>query len=151
MPEFGSILLAEDDLKDVELICEALAVYNLVNRLVHVKDGAEALEYLRREGRYKAREPGNPAVLLMDIKMPRLDGIEVLRVLRSDPAFKMLPVVMLTSSREEQDLVRSYALGINAYVVKPLKFPEFVDAVKHIGIFWALLNEIPKVKNGNHG
>jgi CheY-like chemotaxis protein len=103
----------------------------------------EAMKYLRREGQYTTRKPGNPAVVLLDIKMPRMDGIEVLRAIRSDPVLKLIPVVMLTSSREEQDLIRCYELGTNAYVVKPLIFLEFVEAVKQIGGFWAMLNELP--------
>jgi len=143
MPELKSILLAEDNAKDAELILDALADHNLANRVVLAKDGVEALEYLRCEGHFASREPGNPAVVVLDIKMPRLDGIEVLRAIRSDPALKLIPVVMLTSSREEQDLIRSYQLGSNAYVVKPVQFPDFVMAVKQLGVFWAMLNELP--------
>jgi len=143
MPELRQILFAEDNPKDVELTLEALADNNLGNRVEVVRDGVEAMEYLRREGKYKLRSPGNPAVAILDIKMPRMDGLEVLRAIRSDPALKMIPVVMLTSSREEQDLIRSYELGINAYVVKPVKFSEFIEAVKHLGVFWAILNERP--------
>jgi len=143
MPELRQILFAEDNPKDVELTLEALADNNLANRVEVVRDGVEAMEYLRREGKYKLRSPGNPAVAILDIKMPRMDGLEVLRAIRSDPALKMIPVVMLTSSREEQDLIRSYELGINAYVVKPVKFSEFIEAVKHLGVFWAILNERP--------
>ncbi|HCM26475.1 MAG TPA: two-component system response regulator [Treponema sp.] len=143
MPEYGSILLAEDNPKDVELILETLADNHFLNRVVRVKDGVEAMRYLHREGEYESRESGNPAVTILDIKMPRMDGIEVLRAIRSDPDLKHMPVVMLTSSREEQDIVRSYELGINAYVVKPVRFSDFVDAVRQIGIFWAMLNEPP--------
>ena len=143
MPELRPILLAEDNPRDVELTLEALAENNLANRVILVKDGVEALEYLRCEGKYSSRKPGHPAVAILDIKMPRMDGIEVLRFIRSSEAFKMLPVVMLTSSREERDLVRSYELGSNAYVVKPVKFSDFVGAVKHLGVFWAMLNEVP--------
>ncbi|MBT0665932.1 response regulator [Geobacter pelophilus] len=143
MSELKPILLAEDNPRDAELTLEALAENNLVNRVTHVRDGVEALEYLRCEGRFATRTPGNPAVVVLDIKMPRLDGIDVLRAIRSDPALKLIPVVMLTSSREEHDLIRSYELGSNAYVVKPVKFTEFVEAVKQLGIFWALLNELP--------
>jgi CheY-like chemotaxis protein len=141
--ELRTILLAEDSPKDVELTLEALAEHNLANNVIVVKDGVEAMEYLRREGNFRLRRPGNPAVVLLDIKMPRMDGIEALRTIRSDPALKMLPVVMLTSSREEQDLIRSYELGINAYVVKPVDFKEFVEAVKQVGMFWAIINELP--------
>jgi CheY-like chemotaxis protein len=143
MHELKPILLAEDNPNDAELTLEALADNNLANRVTHVKDGVEAMEYLHCEGKYSSRTPGNPAVAILDIKMPRMDGIEVLRAIRADPALKMIPVVMLTSSREEQDLLRSYELGSNAYVVKPVKFNEFIDAVKHIGVFWAMINELP--------
>jgi CheY-like chemotaxis protein len=145
MINLRTILLAEDDPKDVELTLEALSEYNLANYVKVVKDGVEALEYLRCEGQYKERNKGLPAVLLLDIKMPRIDGIEVLEVIRADERLKMLPVVMLTSSREEPDLNKCYALGVNAYVVKPVDFKAFLDAVKHIGVFWALLNEIPRI------
>jgi CheY-like chemotaxis protein len=143
--ELRTILLAEDSPKDVELTLEALTENNLANRVAVVKDGVEVMEYLRREGKFKMRHLGNPAVLLLDIKMPRMDGIEVLRTIRSDPALKMLPVVMLTSSREEQDLIKSYELGVNAYVVKPVDFKEFMEAVRQVGVFWALINEVPSV------
>ena len=138
-----TILLAEDNPKDVELTLEALSENNLANQVVVVKDGVEALEYLRREGKYKERKPGDPAVALLDIKMPRMDGIEVLRVIRSDPALKTLPVVMLTASWEQQDLIKSYELGVNAYVVKPVDFKEFIEAIKQIGVFWAVVNKVP--------
>jgi len=143
MPELKSILLAEDNPNDAELTLETLTSNKLINVVTHVKDGVEALEFLRREGKFKDRKSGNPAVVILDIKMPRMDGIEVLRAIRSDPAMKLIPVVMLTSSREEQDMIQSYQLGINAYVVKPVKFSEFVEAVRHIGVFWALINEMP--------
>ena len=141
--ELRTILLAEDNPKDVELTLEALTEHNLANRLTVVKDGVEVMEYLKREGKFKMRRPGNPAILLLDIKMPRMDGIEVLRTIRTDPALKMLPVVILTSSREEQDLIRSYELGVNAYVVKPVDFKEFMEAIKQVGVFWAVINELP--------
>jgi CheY-like chemotaxis protein len=144
MSELKPILLAEDNPRDAELTLEALADNNLANRVTLVRDGVEAMEYLRCEGEYKTRKPGNPAVVILDIKMPRMDGIDVLRAIRSDPALKLIPVVMLTSSREEQDLIRSYELGINAYVVKPVKFSDFVEAVKQVGVFWAMLNELPQ-------
>jgi CheY-like chemotaxis protein len=137
MVELRTILLAEDNPKDVELTLEALAEHNLANQVTVVRDGVETLEYLRCEGKYKLRNPGLPAVLLLDIKMPRMDGIEVLKAVRSDP------VVMLTSSREEQDLIKSYELGVNAYVVKPVDFKDFIEAVKQIGVFWAVINELP--------
>ena len=149
MVEIRTILFAEDNPRDVELTLEALGDHNLANNVIVVRDGVETMEYLRLEGKYKQRKKGNPAVLLLDIKMPRMDGIEVLRAIRSDKLLKMLPVVMLTSSREEQDLIRSYELGVNAYVVKPVDFKEFIEAVKQLGIFWAVINEAPPL--GNNG
>jgi len=143
MIELKTILLAEDNPKDVELTIEALSEHNLANQVMVVNDGVEALEYLRCEGQYKDRKKGLPAVLLLDIKMPRMDGIEVLEAIRGDDRLKTLPVVMLSSSREEPDLKKCYALGVNAYVVKPVDFKDFLDAVKHLGVFWALLNEQP--------
>ena len=143
MVEIRTILFAEDNPRDVELTLEALGDHNLANNVIVVRDGVETMEYLRREGKYKQRKTGNPAVLLLDIKMPRMDGIEVLRAIRSDNELKMLPVVMLTSSREEQDLIKSYELGVNAYVVKPVDFKEFIEAVKQLGVFWAVINEVP--------
>jgi len=150
MNNLKPILLAEDNPNDAELTLEALADNNLVNRVVHVRDGVEALEYLRCEGKYASRSPGNPAVVILDIKMPRMDGMEVLQIIRSDAALNLLPVVMLTSSKEEHDLIRSYELHTNAYVVKPVKFSEFIDAVKQIGVFWAVLNELPPDGTTNH-
>ena len=138
-----AILIAEDNPNDVELTLEALDQHHLANRVTVAHDGVEAMEYLRREGAFSEREPGDPAVLLLDIKMPRMDGLEVLREIRADPKLKRLPVVILTSSREEQDLITSYDLGVNAYVVKPVDFASFIDAVKELGVFWALVNERP--------
>lgn len=146
MIRLKTILLAEDNPQDVELTLEALAEHNLANNVDVVRDGAEAMEYLKREGQFKNRKKGSPAVLLLDIKMPRMDGIEVLDAIRSDEKLKTLPVVMLTSSREEPDLKRCYALGVNAYVVKPVNFADFIFAAKNIGIFWALLNEQPLIE-----
>ena len=146
MGNLRKILLAEDNPKDVELTIEALSEHNLANHVVVVKDGVEAMEYLRYEGNYKQRKQGNPAVLLLDIKMPRMDGIEVLKAIRSDDKLKTIPVVILTSSREEPDLKKCYELGVNAYVVKPVNFKDFIEAIKQIGIFWALLNELPPEK-----
>ncbi len=143
MENLRTILLAEDNPKDVELTLEALADHHLLNRVVVVKDGIEAMEFLRCEGQYKLRTTGNPAVILLDIKMPRMDGIEVLRAIRGDDELKTIPVVILTSSREEKDLFDTYQLGVNAYVVKPVLFKEFMEAVTHIGFFWAMLNELP--------
>lgn len=138
-----TILLAEDNPMDVELTLEALNEHSLANQVVVLKDGVEVIEYLNFEGQYSKRSPEPPAVLLLDIKMPRMDGIEVLRAIRDDARFKKLPVVMLTSSREEPDLKTCYELGVNAYVVKPVNFNEFIEAVKQIGIFWGILNELP--------
>jgi len=143
MTNLPGILLAEDNPNDVELTLEALGQHNLANRVTVAHDGVEAMEYLRREGAFSDREPGDPAVVLLDIKMPRKDGLEVLREIRTDPALRRLPVVILTSSREEQDLITSYDLGVNAYVVKPVDFPSFIDAVKELGMFWAVINERP--------
>ncbi len=146
MIELKTILLAEDNPKDVELTLEALKEHSLANKVVVVRDGVEAFEYLRCEGKYKMRKKGNPAVLLLDLKMPRMDGHELLQAIRSDPMFKTLPVVILSSSKEEPDLQKCYELGVNAYVVKPVNFKDFMEAVKNIGIFWALLNELPPDK-----
>lgn len=143
MKELRPILLVEDNPKDIELTLEALAEHNLANRVITVKDGVEAMEYLRCEGQYKTRRKGHPAVILLDIKMPRMDGMEVLKAIRGDEKLRTIPVVMLTSSREEPDLKKCYELGVNAYVVKPVDFKNFVDAVKEIGAFWALMNELP--------
>ena len=139
-----TILLAEDNVLDVELTLEALKENNLANHVVVVSDGVEALEYLNCEGNHKNRNTGNPAVLLLDIKMPRMNGIEVLAAIRENEKFKKIPIVMLTSSREEPDLKKCYELGANAYVVKPVDFKNFLEAVKNIGIFWAILNELPQ-------
>jgi CheY-like chemotaxis protein len=141
--ELRKILLAEDNMNDVELTLAALRENRIANDVVVVRDGVEALDYLMKRGSFADRAPGNPALLLLDLKMPKLDGIEVLRHVKSDPAMRTIPVVMLTSSRQEQDLLRSYDLGVNAYVVKPVAFPDFVDAVKLLGGFWAVVNEPP--------
>ena len=148
MIDFNDILLVEDNPMDVELILEALPEYNFANRIVTVKDGVEALEYLNCTGKYKSRRGNNPAVILLDIKMPRMDGIELLQILKKDEKLKLIPVVMLTSSHEEPDLKKCYELGANAYVVKPVKFSDFIDAVKQIGVFWTLLNEFPAHTGG---
>lgn len=138
-----TILLAEDNQNDVDLTIMAFSEYNLANNIIVVRDGVEVLEYLRSEGKYRGRLPGFPAVILLDLKMPRLDGVGVLRDIKSDPVLKLIPVVMVTSSREETDLVESYKLGVNAYVVKPLDFNQFIIAMKQLGAFWAVLNELP--------
>jgi CheY-like chemotaxis protein len=137
------ILLAEDDPRDVELTLTALAEYNLANEIVVVRDGVEALDYMYRRGPFADRPAENPAVILLDLKMPRLDGLQVLRQLKADETLRLIPIVTLTSSRENSDLVECYRLGVNAYVVKPVRFSEFVEAVKSLGVFWALINEPP--------
>lgn len=143
MHELKTILIAEDNPQDLELTIEALTEHKIANEVIAVCDGVEAMEYLNCEGRYKNRKNENPAVLLLDIKMPRMDGIEVLDEIRKHERLKNLPVVMLTSSREEPDLKKCYNLGVNAYVVKPVDFKDFAEAVKQIGIFWAIFNEQP--------
>ena len=143
MESLKRILLVEDNPKDVELALAALGEHNLANEVIVARDGEEALDYLYMRGQFKMRRAGNPAVILLDLKMPKVDGLEVLRQIKSDQDLKTIPVVMLTSSREEKDLVASYNLGVNAYVVKPVNFQEFVDAVKELGFFWAIINEAP--------
>jgi len=142
MIKLKTILLVEDNPKDIELTLEAMAENNLANQIVVLRDGVQAMEYLQCEGKYKLRPTGNPAFILLDIKMPRMDGIEVLREIRNDPALKRIPVVILTSSSEEKDLINTYDLGVNAYVVKPVGFLQFIEAVKQIGAFWAVINEL---------
>lgn len=144
MSELKRILLMEDNPKDVELTLAALDEHNLANEVVVTRDGAEGLDYLYKRGQFQMRAAGNPAVILLDLKMPKVDGLEVLRQVKSDPSLKTIPVVMLTSSREENDLVLSYNLGVNAYVVKPVNFQEFLGAVKELGVFWAIINEPPQ-------
>jgi CheY-like chemotaxis protein len=141
--ELRRILLAEDSPQDIELTLAALAEYRLANQIDVVRDGADALDYLYRRGAYANRTGGHPAVVLLDLKMPKVNGLEVLRAIKSDPAMHSIPVVMLTSSREEGDLIRSYQLGVNAYVVKPVEFGEFMQAVRQLGAFWAVVNEAP--------
>jgi CheY-like chemotaxis protein len=137
------ILLAEDSPPDIELTLAALAEHNIANAVDVVRDGAEALDYLHRRGEWSHLPQGHPIVVLLDLKMPKLDGLEVLQQIKGDPALRSIPVVILTSSREEQDLARSYELGANAFVVKPVDFQDFVVAVKKLGCFWALINEPP--------
>ena len=139
----GRILIVEDDPKDVELTLTALDEYNLANEVVVTRDGEEALDYLYSRGSFKTRPNGAPAVVLLDLKLPKVDGLEVLEQMKSDQKLKMIPVVVLTSSRQEQDLVASYKYGVNAYVVKPVDFHEFVNAIKELGSFWAVINEPP--------
>jgi CheY-like chemotaxis protein len=142
------ILLVEDSEHDIELTIAALDGNHLANKVDVGHDGAEALDYLYKRGAFADRQNGAPIVVLLDLKMPRVDGLEVLRQMKADPNLKSIPVVMLTSSREEQDLVRSYELGVNAYVVKPVNFQQFLDSVKQLGCFWALINEPPPPANG---
>ena len=143
MASIGRILLVEDDPKDTELTMTALEEYNLSNEVVVASDGEEALDYLYYRGKFQRRTGENPAVLLLDLKLPKVDGLEVLKQIKSDANLKMIPVVVLTSSREERDMVDSYRLGVNAYVVKPVDFHEFVNAIKELGVFWAIINEPP--------
>ena len=143
MAQLGRILMVEDDPKDVELTLTALEEYKLANEVVVTRDGEEALDYLYCRGNFKTRTADNPAVLLLDLKLPKVDGLEVLQQIKSDEKLRMIPVVVLTSSREERDMVASYKLGVNAYVVKPVDFHEFVNAIKELGIFWAVINEPP--------
>jgi CheY-like chemotaxis protein len=143
MTELARILIVEDDPRDVELTLTALEDYKLANEVVVARDGQEALDYLYCRGPFRDRSRENPAVLLLDLKLPKVDGLEVLKQIKSDEQLKMIPVVVLTSSHEEQDMMRSYRLGVNAYVVKPVDFHEFVNAVRELGIFWAVINEPP--------
>jgi CheY-like chemotaxis protein len=137
------ILLVEDNPKDLELTLIALGKSNLANEVVTVRDGVEALDYLHCREAYADRSRGNPAVVLLDLKLPRLDGLQVLEAIRGDSVLQSVPVVILTSSNEEKDLMKSYSLGANAYVVKPVGFKEFLEAVQDLGVFWAVLNEPP--------
>lgn len=141
--EAKKILMAEDNANDVELTLTALAEHNLANEVVVARDGVEAIDYLYRRGKFHQRSNGNPLVMFLDLKMPRMDGLEVLRQIKSDPGLRTIPVVVLTSSAEEQDVVESYNLGVNAYVVKPVVFDSFIEVVKQLGLFWILMNEPP--------
>lgn len=143
MNTLKSILLVEDNPHDAEMTLAALEEHNLSNEVILVGDGEAALDYLYARGKFQQRLPGNPVVILLDLKMPKVDGLEVLQTIKADDQLKAIPVVMLTSSREEQDLVRSYALGVNAYVVKPVNFQQFIASVKQIGVFWTMHNEPP--------
>jgi CheY-like chemotaxis protein len=143
MEKFGRILMVEDDPRDVELTLTALEDYKLANEVVVCRDGQEALDYLYSRGKFSDRVKENPAVMLLDLKLPKVDGLEVLQQVKSDERLRMIPVVMLTSSHEENDMMRSYKLGVNAYVVKPVDFHEFVNAVKELGVFWAVINQPP--------
>lgn len=143
MSQLKRILLVEDDARDVELTLLALGEYKLANKVDVVNDGEQALDYLLCRGSFANRQTPPPAVVLLDLKMPKVDGLQVLRAIRADPDLRLMPVVILTSSREERDLVEGYSLGVNAYVVKPVDFHQFLDAIRQIGIFWALVNEAP--------
>jgi len=145
------ILLVDDNRKDVELTLSALEGHNLANEVAVVRDGAAALDYLHRRGTFAGRPGGNPAVVLLDIKLPKLNGLQVLERIKLDPSLRTIPVVMLTSSREEPDLARAYELGANAYVVKPVDFAQFVGAVKEVGAFWAVVNEAPPGSSTGEG
>ncbi len=144
MTQYRTILLAEDSLADAEMAIDALREANLLNPIVHVEDGVEALDWLLRRGAYADRPEGLPAVLLLDIKMPRMDGLEVLQAIRDNDSLRRMPVVILSSSREESDLARSWDLGVNAYVVKPVDVDQFFSAVKMLGTFWAVVNQAPE-------
>ena len=139
----GRILIVEDDPNDVELTLTALGDYNLVNEVIVTRDGQQALDYLYSQGQYAGRSPENPAVMLLDLKLPKISGLEILQKIKADDRLKTIPVVVLTSSNEEKDVMRSYSLGVNAYVVKPVEFHEFVNAVKELGAFWAIVNVPP--------
>src|SRR5271167_1501609 len=143
MEKLGRILMVEDDPKDVELSMTALEDYNIANEVVVARDGEEALDYLFARGKFQCRAGDNPAVILLDLKLPKVDGLEVLKEIKADAKLRLISVVVLTSSREEKDLVTSYKLGVNAYVVKPVDFHEFVNAIKELGMFWAIINEPP--------
>ena len=143
MTNLIKILLVEDDPNDVELTLSALRENHIANDVIVARDGEEALDYLFRRGPYESREAGEPAVVLLDLKLPKVSGMEVLEQIKDDPQLRTLPVVVLTSSREEQDLVRSYNLGTNAYVVKPVDFHDFIEAVRQVGLFWAIINQPP--------
>ncbi|HTF67298.1 MAG TPA: response regulator [Edaphobacter sp.] len=141
--KLGRILMVEDDPRDVELTLTALEEYNLANEVIVTRNGEEALDYLYCRGEFGTRTSDNPAVILLDLKLPKVDGLEVLQRVKSDEKLKMIPVVVLTSSNEEKDMVASYKLGVNAYVVKPVDFHEFVNAIRELGVFWAIINAPP--------
>jgi CheY-like chemotaxis protein len=148
MSDLKKILLVEDDPRDIELTLTALDEYKLANDVDVARDGQEAIDYLSRTGQFQLRGGNNPAVVLLDLKMPRVDGLEVLRYIRADEQLRLIPVVVLTSSREERDVVETYSLGVNAFVVKPVDFYQFVEAIKEIGAFWAVINQPPPGSTG---
>lgn len=137
------VVLVEDNAQDVELTLVALTKSRLANEVVILRDGEEALEYLCCKGRHELREKGNPALVLLDIKLPKVSGLEILEYIKADPELKVVPVVMLTSSSEEPDLAKSYQLGANGYVIKPVRFSDFTKAIQDLGVYWAVLNEPP--------
>ncbi|OZI18631.1 two-component system response regulator [Bordetella genomosp. 9] len=143
MNDLRPILLVEDNPNDIELTLTALRQCNIANEVVVLRDGAEALDYVYRRGAHAGRPPGDPSVILLDLKLPKVDGLEVLERIKSDNDHKQIPVVMLTSSREEKDLVHSYQSGVNSFVVKPVEFSEFFEAIRNLGMFWAILNQPP--------
>lgn len=143
MNSIQRIMLVDDSPRDTELALTALKEHHLANEVVTLRDGAEALDYLFRRGEFASRPEGEPAVVLLDLKMPKVDGMEVLREIKGHARLRLIPVVVMTSSREERDLIEAYQLGVNAYVVKPVKFHDFIEAVKQLGVFWALFNEPP--------
>lgn len=143
MSDLKRVLLVEDNPNDVELTLAAFEEHHLANEIIVARDGSEALDYLFRHGAYADRMPGNPAVVLLDLKLPKVNGLEVLEAVRGEPGLRAMPIVVLTSSREEPDLVRCYELGVNAYVVKPVDFSDFIKAVGNLGVFWALINQPP--------
>ncbi|MGD9217557.1 MAG: response regulator [Desulfobacteraceae bacterium] len=143
MKSLKRILLVEDDDKDIELTLAALAEHNLANEVAVVRDGVEALDYLYRRESFAQRPAGPPVVIMLDLKMPRMDGVQVLRQIKADDEMRTIPVVVLTSSHESTDLQQCYRLGVNAYVVKPVRFTDFMEAVKQIGVFWTLTNQPP--------
>jgi CheY-like chemotaxis protein len=151
MTHLKRILLVEDNPRDLQLTLAAFEEVNLANEVVVARDGQEALDFLLREGASAGRPDGNPAVVLLDLKLPKVNGLEVLAQVKANPDLRNIPVVMLTSSREETDLARSYGLGVNAYVVKPVSFPEFVFALKELGLFWAVVNQPPLGTSGRGG
>ena len=144
MPELRRILLVEDDPNDVELIMTGLAENNLANEVVAVHDGSEALDYLNYRGKFAGRTDGHPAIVLLDLKLPKVSGLEVLKQMKTDEKLKCIPVVILTSSREDQDIIQGYQLGANSFVVKPVDFHQFIDAIKLIGAYWAIVSEPPR-------
>lgn len=142
--EHVEILLVEDSPSDGELTLRALKKQNLANRVVWVKDGEEALDFIFCRGRFKDRCNGTPRLILLDLKLPKIDGIEVLRAVKADPATRTIPIVMLTSSQEERDIVESYKLGVNSYIVKPVDFDKFLNMVTQVGLYWSLMNKVPQ-------